>query len=284
MLLNPADRAENLTEYFPQGNRFGVEVTRILSELRTEASTLSLIGESNKVIVVTNPAELYGTQTGGGGTGASKKNGPKGRTAGKASKDPPYLKWLEQGLPETGSSILFLAFEDEAEGREINERHPLFELVARIGYPRRFRDEKAFFQIENALLQRDVSACLGAIAELWSPKKGDIMVYNSVVRCLRFMLQANIGRERKVAGDTEKQALYFPASPSLSLYKAKDFIQKRYLTGPVVYRTADLLRAYERLPDVYRALRPRLGDLHVADAKMLLERILMELFAAGGRN
>ena len=107
-----------------------------------------------------------------------------------------------------------------------------------------------------------------------------MIVYNAVVRSLRFMLQANIGRERSVRGSPELLARYFPANPSLSLYRANPFVQRKYVGRPARYRTAALLEAYAKLLDVHRALRPAPTDLFVPDALPILERALAELFAS----
>jgi hypothetical protein len=115
--------------------------------------------------------------------------------------------------------------------------------------------------------------------DLWGNGKGDGAVYNSVGRCLRFLLEANIARERQAIADPAAQALYFPADASRNLFKAHDNVRRKYL-GRAAYRTADLLRAYEGLLDVYRAMRPRPEDLYVPDARRLLEQVMLRLFTA----
>ncbi|MBI1783842.1 hypothetical protein HYR69_01740 [Candidatus Sumerlaeota bacterium] len=70
----------------------------------------------------------------------------------------------------------------------------------------------------------------------------------------------------------------------MNILKAHSFVQSKYISYAASYRTADLLKAYERLLDVARALRPAPGTEYVADAALLLEEILMELFASPRPN
>jgi len=56
-------------------------------------------------------------------------------------------------------------------------------------------------------------------------------------------------------------------------------IQRKYMGAPA-YRTTDLLAAYRGLLDVYRALRPRPGDVYVADALGLLKQTLARLMTS----
>ena len=103
---------------------------------------------------------------------------------------------------------------------------------------------------------------------------------------MRFLLQAAIAQERRLAADPVKLEIYFPARAQFNLFKAADFVRKKYTRGAPPYRTASLLRAYERLIEVYHAMRPDAGQLHVTDALGLLDQIVMELFASprpGGR-
>jgi hypothetical protein len=130
---------------------------------------------------------------------------PKGKAGGEdkpKSDGQEYLRWIQEELEATGNHLILLAFEDESAGREVNDRHPIFQTVGRIGHFQKFRDTKAFWRIEDGLIGRNPEACLAAIEDLWKPGKGDANVYGAVTRCLRFMLQANIGRERGRDGST----------------------------------------------------------------------------------
>ncbi len=284
-LLGPEERNENLASYVPESNRFGVELAKIFPEIAAEMETMSFIPEAKKVAVVVNPIELYGGSGGARGKRAAKSPRAKSPATGDDEDDEnsdlsDCLKWIEKVLPQTGHHLIFLAYEDEAEGRDINEAHPLIQTLLQIGgRTQKFRGDKAFFRIEDAILRRDAMTCFEAIGQLWKGDKGEMSAYGATVRCLRFMLQAGIGREKRAANDPEKLALYFPSAGNLSLYKAKPFVQNKYASQSQAYRTADLLRAYERLLDVYRAMRPRMGEIYVADARSLLDQVLAELFA-----
>lgn len=286
MLIEKEARFESLTEYQAQGQAFGVELNRILSEVAGDLSTLSFIPGSQKVVVVTNPMELYSA-------GASrprkkkakKKSAAKSKTKAKAPEKPKsdgqeYLRWIQDELKETGNHLILIALEDESAGREVNDRHPIFQTIGRMGHFQKFRDTKAFWRIEDSLIGRDPENCLAAIQDLWKPGKGDSNVYSAVVRCLRFMLQANIGRERRAGGSPEKLALYFPSRAQFSLYRAGDFVQRKYTSRPLPYRTGALLEAYEEVLDVYKALRPQPGETYVPDARLLLEKALLKLFSS----
>ncbi|MCH8334034.1 hypothetical protein IIC65_08880 [Candidatus Sumerlaeota bacterium] len=288
-LLGKENRNQNLTEYGPSGSRRNVEFFKVLPEIAADLAMTSFVPGADKVAVVTNPDELYSRGGGGSGTRSRPKRAPKRSTRSAAKKTgvkktaaatAGAMKWLETTLPQTSNHIILVALEDEAAGHEINEKHPLFQLIARIGTTHRFRDTKAFFRIEDALLQRRPADCLKAVRDLWKPGKGDQAVYSAIVRTLRFMLQANIARDRGAAGDPAKLELYFPARAQFNLFKTGDFVRGKYTRRRIPYRTTALLQAYERMLEVYRALRPRPGDLFVPDARALLERIIFELFAS----
>ncbi|MCL5270331.1 MAG: hypothetical protein M1457_07240 [bacterium] len=269
-VMEKEGRNENLTEYYSTGVQDRVQLMALMDEIAGDLSTMSFIPEAGKCAVVTNPAEVFAP--------AAARGGRKGKDKEPASEDP-MLAWIERELPATGHTMLLLAFEDEAAGREVNPNAPLFQLIQRIGWTRRFGDTKAFFRIEDAIVARNPAACVQAVRDLWGNGKGDTPVYNSVARCLRFLLEANIARERRTAADPAAQALYFPADPGRNLFKAHEAVRRKYLGRPV-YRTGELLRAYEGLLDVYRAMRPRPDDVYVADARGLLEQILMRLLTS----
>lgn len=284
LLIEREARHESLTEYQASGQTWGVELAKILPDLAGDLATLSFIPGAQKVAVVTNPMELY---SGGDGKPAprlrkSSAKSKKGAAEGEkpASDGQEYLRWIQEELKDTGNHLILVALEDESAGREVNDRHPIFQLVGRMGHFQKFRDTKAFWRIEDSLLGRDAPGCLAAVDDLWKPGKGDSNVYGAVVRCLRFMLQANIGREKGAASDAAKQELFFPARAQFSLYRAGDFVQRKYTARPLPYRTGALLEAYEELLEVYQALRPRPGQSYVADARLLLEKALLKLFAS----
>lgn len=285
MLIDREARFEGLTEYQSQGQAYGVEMNKLLPDIAGDLSTLSFIPGAQKVVVVTNPLELYTA-----GAARPRKAKPKKKSTAKSRTKaaPPkpksdgeeYLRWIEKDLKETGNHLILIAHEDESAGREVNDRHPIFQTIGRMGHFQKFRDTKAFWRIEDSLIARDAKNCLSAIEDLWKPGKGDSNVYGAVVRCLRFMLQANIGRERNVGNDATKLALYFPSRAQFSLYRAGDFVQRKYTARALPYRTGSLLEAYEEVLEVYKALRPRPGETYVADARLLLEKALLKLFAS----
>jgi len=201
MLIEKESRFESLTEYQAQGQSYGIELNKILSDIAGDLSTLSFIPGAQKVVVVTNPMELYSAGAARPRKKkAKKKSASKGRTKAKPEKPKSdgqeYLRWIQDELKETGNHLILIALEDEGAGREVNDRHPIFQTIGRMGHFQKFRDTKAFWRIEDSLIGRNPQACLAAIQDLWKPGKGDSNVYGAVVRCLRFMLQANIGAQR----------------------------------------------------------------------------------------
>lgn len=285
MLIEKEARFESLTEYQAQGQSYGIELNKVLPDIAGDLSTLSFIPGAQKVVVVTNPMELYAA----GAARPRKKKAKKKSTAKSKARAAPekpksdgqeYLRWIQDELKETGNHLILIALEDESAGREVNDRHPIFQTIGRMGHFQKFRDTKAFWRIEDSLIGRDPKNCLEAIQDLWKPGKGDSNVYGAVVRCLRFMLQANIGRERNAVRDAEKLALYFPSRAQFSLFRAGDFVQRKYTARPLPYRTGALLEAYEEVLEVYKALRPRPGETYVPDARLLLEKALLKLFVS----
>lgn len=274
-VIDPESRNENLTEYYPTSHGDTIKLIAQLDEIAGDFAMVSFIPGANKCVIVTNPAEIYGAAAKSGAKSAAKTGGKSGESKGEQH----LLHWLEHELPQTGHCLILLAFEDESAQREVDQKSALFRMVQKIGYLRGFSDTKAFFRIEEALLSRQPSLCIHAIRDLWKPGKGDSAVYNSIVRCLRYLLQANIARERQWLRDPVSQATFFPAEAQRSLFKAHQAVQKKYLVAPL-YRTADLLKAYQGLLNVYRALRPRPGDEYVPDAQGLLEQTLLELITS----
>ncbi|HOR28876.1 MAG: hypothetical protein BWZ08_02340 [candidate division BRC1 bacterium ADurb.BinA292] len=266
----PAElRAENLTEYFPSGAGDTVRFGELLDEIAGDMAMLSFIPEAPKCVVVTNPAELFS----GAARGRARKT-DKPDSAERALEH--AVRWIERDLPQTGHTLMFIALEDEAAAREVNERSPLFQAISHNGVARRFSEKKAFFRIEEAILSRNANDLIQATRDLWKPGKGDQAVYGGVVRTLRYLIQANVARERKLADTPAELALLFPDEAQRNLFKANPSVTRKYL-GRAVYRTAHLLEAYQGMLDVYRALRPRPDDLYVADAQGLMEQVLVRL-------
>jgi hypothetical protein len=273
-VLQPETRDENLTEYYPTANTATVKLGDLLDEISGDLATMSFIPDAPKCIVVTNPAELMGSSVGRPPRAPSKKAAAKKKDPAQALE-----RWIEHELPQTGHHLLLLAFEDEADGREVNEKGSLYTAVMKIGFGRKFSDTKAFFRIEDGLLARDASACLSAVRDLWKSGKGDSAVYGAVVRSLRFLMQANIARERQALHDPKAQGELFPADRQRNLFQAAPIVQRKYLAAPI-YRTGDLLKAYEGALRVYRALRPHPGDLYVPDPRGLLEQTILILIGS----
>lgn len=256
-----AFRDEGLTEYYPT-NALTVDMGPLLGEIAMDFATRSFIAEAPKCVVVTNPREVFGR---GGGSDVQQA----------------WVHWIEQTLPETGNALILLAMEDESRGREIDDRKPapIVQAIQNVGYVRGYRDGKAFFKVEDAILGRDAARCIAAVRELYGPAgKGEGAVFGSIVRCLRYLLQANIARDRGALNDPRLQAVYFPAGRDgkMNLMQARDNVKRKYVGAPL-YRTAELLRAYERMLDVHRAMRPHPGDHYVPDSRIMLERTLLEL-------
>ncbi|MBI1784151.1 hypothetical protein HYR69_03325 [Candidatus Sumerlaeota bacterium] len=203
-ILGETSRDENLTIYTPPGNQKTVEFANILSELNADLATMSLVAENEKVAIVYNPAEVFSES----GARARRPAKPKkGRTAKAESPNagasdepaiPPYLTWIEKRLPETGNHLIILAFEDEADGREVPKEHPILQIAGRMGLTAAFREkDKLIFKIEDSIRGRDALGCIAQIRELWKPGRSDMNIYTGVVRCIRFMLQAGIVRDRR---------------------------------------------------------------------------------------
>lgn len=263
-------RDENLTEYVPTEQSDKVRLSACMDEIAGDLATVSFIPGAGKCVVVTNPAELYAS------SGGPKRGGQRGR---KSKKTEWHMTWLEKDLPQTDNHIILLAFEDEGAAREVDEQCALYRLVQKIGYTRRFQDKRAFFRLEDAILARDPAACLIALRDLWGTGKGDGRAYQGVQRTLRYLMQANIAREREVTGDPDRQSVYFPSDKRSNLFAAHPNVRRKYLAGRI-YRTRELLEAYQGVLEVYRAMRPRPGDDYVPDARGLLEQVLVKLMTS----
>ncbi|MCE5230710.1 hypothetical protein LLG95_14115 [bacterium] len=265
----PEMRDENLTEYYPTSSGDTVKLADLFDEIAGDMEMMSFFPDVAKCAVVTNPVEIF-SSTGGRPKGRAKK--------GAEEKADRMLAWIAQVLPTTSNFMIVLAFEDESAGREVNAKSgtPLFQAIQKVGYTQGFSDVRAAYRIEDAIAARDLDRLLGAIDDLWKAGKGDMAVYNNVVRALRFHMEANIGRERRLDADARTRLM--PEDPQRNLFKAHDFIQKKYARA--AYRTADLIKAYQKMVEVYRALRPRPGDLYVADARGLLVQAMAELMTS----
>ena len=272
MVLSPEARNENLTEYYPTEKSDTLKLASILDEIAGDLATLSFIPEAAKCVIVTNPAELIGR--GGGRGGGRAKAAAKGKRPEER-----ITRWLQQELPQTEYHLILLAFEDEAAQREVQESGTLYKVLNQVGYVQAFKDKKAFFRIEDALLSRNAPVLIAAIRDLWKPGRGDMAVYNCVLRSLRYLIQANIARDPRLRDDPARLNTFLPPEPQRNILKASPYAQKKYMRR-LIFRTRDLLEAYRGLLDVYRALRPRPGDLYVPDARGLLEQTLLRLIGS----
>lgn len=270
-VVPPDFRNENLTEFYPSSHGDTVKLMTLLDEIAGDMAMVSFIADAPKCVTVTNPVEIYGAggERGGGGKKSEKAEKAEGN----------LTRWLEKELPQTGHTLILLAFEDEASQREVDQKCALYQAVQKIGFLRGFSDTRAFFRIEDAIVRRQAAACIEAVRDLWKAGKGDMRVYSSVVRALRYLLQANIVRDKKWEQNGAAIATFFPPDPQRNLFKAHSNVQKKY-TGQHNYRTKDLMKAYQGALDVYRALRPRPGDQYVPDAQGLLEQTLLELLTS----
>ena len=121
MVLPGEGRDENLTEYYPASMQAKLPLAQVYDEIAGDLATISLIPDAPKCVIVTNPAELFGSARRGG---EETEGGAKGAKRAEA-----VMAWLERELPATGHTLLLLAFEDEAAQLEVNEKSPLFQLV-----------------------------------------------------------------------------------------------------------------------------------------------------------
>ncbi len=266
-------RDSNLSNYYATGNSPKISLAGVIDEIAGDLATLSFFPGASKAVIVTNPDEVFTAET----------NGENDQTAGKKRRGKPefLLKWLEQELPQTGNHLILLALEEEGTNRGVNDRQPnaLFKLAQKIGHVRFFRDKPALFKIEDALLQRDLNTLLAAVRDLWSSKT-DQIIFNKICSVLRFSMQANIARERKLSTTEAAANALFPTQAQGNLFKAHWIVQKKYEIP--LFRTADLIKAHQQLLEVYRAMRPRPGDIYVPDSLGLLEHSLRELISAPG--
>jgi hypothetical protein len=261
-------RNENLTEFFPtQGET--LQMGPYLDEIAGEFEMMSFLPEATKCVVFNNPREIFGS--------AMRGKASRGKKQPAASGVSPLEKiaaWIRGSLPSTGNKLLLLAHEDEGSGREVDEKSPLFRAIQEVGYSQRFKTIQ-FFKIEEMLIQRKTTPLIATVRELWSNKGGDMKVYNSIIRCLRFLLQSNLNREPSVSGNAALRELVQPRNRQFCLNLAAPLVQKKYRSP--VYRTAPLLEAYHALLVVHQALRPQQETLFVPDGRELLETALIRL-------
>lgn len=288
-LLAPELRHEYMTEHTP-GRSHNLLLEEILGDISADLTTVSFLSDAPKVVIVTNPQEIYAPDEwrkpakpkAKAKAKAKSKTPAAGAGAGEAASDP-IARWFSKVLPGTGNHIVLQAFEDEAGGEMVDDQHPheLMQVIMRIGHTARFRSgQPLMFRIEEALLRRDLNGLLRIVRGAWKPNGPDQKIHGAALRSLRYLIQANIAREKRGAGaSAESVAAFFSDSPQSNLMKAHEFVQKKYMLYPI-YRTKDLLRAYEGMMDVYNAMRPRPGDLYVPDAGMLIERTLTELLVS----
>jgi DNA polymerase III delta subunit len=270
-LIDAEFRNENLTNYYSTASSQKISLSGTLDEIAGDLATMSFFPGAAKVAIVTNPEELFAAE--GEEEGKTGKAGAR-RGGGDLTT---LLRWLETELPQTGNHLILLGLEDEAANRTVNDRQPnaLLKLVQKVGWVRGFNDKKAMFKIEDAIIQRDLTTLLEAIRSLWSNKTNQ-MILNKIIATLRFLMQSNIARDRKLGATEAATSALFPTQANANLFKAHPFVQKKYQVP--TFRTADLLQAYQQLLDVYRAMRPRPGDVYVPDARGLLEQTIVQLF------
>ncbi len=234
---------------------------------RSDLSTISFIADHPKIHIVNNPKEIYK---------AAPKDKNKAETA--------MVEFVLRELPATSNAIVIIGFEDEANGEVVDLKRgvtPLLTAIQKIGVIQSFREnrEAAVFTIQDAIMRGDIPQTLSTMRKLWKSDRGQSEVYRITTSTLRYLIQVSLVQDSKRHKKEDLEKL-FPNDKQSNLLKAHAFTQKQLLERPCRYRLVDLIRAHERMLEVYRAMRPRPTDLYVPDAQIMTEQIILELMNA----
>jgi len=218
-----------------------------------------------------------GAEAGGSGEAAG---GVKG---GSADPVATLFRGLDDLLKSTPNAALFVAIEDEAKNRRVNEASALFMGLSQRGAVRKFASKAHRFELTDAILSRSLPAAMQVIAE-W--RKDESRAAASIFRVLSddvsCLIQAAIYTRESAAlrSDPTLEMLLFPGALRPNLLTLHDFRKRNYLNAIRNYPSMEpLLEAMRGLLEIQKALYPVGDELYIPEVDYLIDIWLARLLS-----
>lgn len=250
-------RAESVTEIAAAGTQ-PLRLRICLADILDELSTASFFAEQRRVAVVVDLLEL-----------TSK---PTKETMPAVDR---LATFLRESLAEIGNAVIFTVREDSDRWKAVQKSGPLYKAISEVGEVRHFPVENLNFAFQDAVLARDLGACLDIIdRRLEHARAADQLgvlrsQFGVLARVTRLLLQAKL-----LARDRGLDPASLPEDKRLNLLKQHAFVQKKITAAAKRFRAPDLIVLRDELRRANRHFAPSLEDTHVADQRLLIEHLL----------
>jgi hypothetical protein len=264
-------RDENLTEIYQSGAR-ALKLDAILEDVLGELSTLPMLPDSRRVIVVHNLVDFFGGR--GAGEGAAPKKGEKKRTPLDVFKS-----FVTQDLPSTSNALIFSNIIDHMKGQYLDAKSPLLKFIeespvcAVLKPPRNEQDP--LWLMGDALMERNALGCLRHFRAIYSDDNRS-RIFREMLRIVRFLLQAKVVAKKQQ--DVIEACM--PMDKSVNLLMQASFVQGKINRNVERFQVRELMLAMDRLLEINSYLFPSARMKYVPDAQFLFETFIME-FCAG---
>jgi len=291
LIPNDEERRENVVDILPPTNQ-PLTLKSAYPQIAAELGQESLFGDSCRIVVVNQLQDLFGAWGGRGRrTKTAKASKATKEKASKSSKtkvakpdaDPMevFLQSLSSLLESTRNAVLFLAVEDDAKNRRVNDKSPLFQGLSALGQVRNFAAKSYRFELSDAVVARSLPDAMRVITT-WrrEDRRAAIPVFRTLLDDVHLLIQAAILQREtpKITTDPAHGDLLFPPELRPNLQTIHEFRKRKYMSGVHSYPSIpDLLEALRGLLDIQKALYPTGDELYVPDVDYLIDVWLAKL-------
>ncbi|MDX2176080.1 MAG: hypothetical protein SF028_06380 [Candidatus Sumerlaeia bacterium] len=271
-ILPAEERAGGVVELRPAGTQ-PYRLERAFTEITSELAQTTLLGDMPRVVVIRNLADLYGS------------SGSKAKAGAKKGKEPEkdHVAALEEFLDGTFRDVpnvaVFVCEEDEDKNRAVDDRSPLFQMLARRARLRAFREKPIARTLEEELYNGRLERAVEVMNE-WKERAGNesaarLKMYRTVSGFAEMVVQAKAAQLARENDWPRDDLLHGAAYPSFA--KLPDF--RRAQASRFAARTglAELRRLVAELHRVQTLMYPKGTEAYVADWFEALERALLRL-------
>ncbi|MFP4380943.1 MAG: hypothetical protein ACLFUS_10635 [Candidatus Sumerlaeia bacterium] len=265
-------RDENLTEYYATGNA-PLSLDKILEDIVGELSTLPLLPDSRRVVVVHDLRDFVS-----GGRSRAKSGGKK--SGGKRSAADALIDFAKNDLPSTENVLIFSTIIDHSRGHYLDKNNALIKFIgsSQIGSVIKppYNEQDPLFLMGDALMERNTQKCLRHFRAIYSDDNRSRM-FRELLRIVRFLVQAKVISKKEESG-ARKATLesLLPEDRNLNIYKLPPFVQKKINRNAGNFNVRELMCAMERLLEINTYLFPSQRMKHVPDTRFLMETFIIE--------
>lgn len=223
-LLTPEERDSGLTEIRSPGN-MPLSVDSCYGEIIAELGTSSFIADSKRVVVVYDLSDFFAKKRAGRKPASTAK---KTKATPKLSRTDILLKWLSEGLPDSGNILIFVCTENDEKQKTVAPTSPLYDYARRVGKIIEKREKPLNYEFEEAVYSGNSPKSLFILRD-WIKRVGHdsggrLRIYNTVSNILEMTMQAKCFTEAEKLKIPRAQVAV-PGFPSLD--RAPDWKVKK---------------------------------------------------------